>query len=136
MNTGNGTAAGGSIRLARREAGLTQEQLAARADCSVDYIRLLERGYAPRFSDVVPRVLVALKGGFSPLAVSRRELGMTQEMLALRAGMERELVARLEAGEEEPSRTMKEQLAGALETSVEQIFPRPSDAPSGDQRQR
>ena len=55
MNTANG------IREARRHAGLSQQQLAQAAGCSAGYIRLLERGFDPRFSDVVPRVLEALR---------------------------------------------------------------------------
>jgi transcriptional regulator with XRE-family HTH domain len=61
MNTGNGTQESGSIRAGRRSAGLSQAQLADRVGCSTDYIRLLERGYMPRFSDVLPRVLEVLE---------------------------------------------------------------------------
>jgi ribosome-binding protein aMBF1 (putative translation factor) len=50
----------GSIRSARHDAGLSQEQLARRADCSTAYVRLIEAGYAPGRSDVIPRVLRAL----------------------------------------------------------------------------
>jgi transcriptional regulator with XRE-family HTH domain len=127
----DGTAEIGSLRLARREAGLTQEQLAARADCSVDYIRLLERGYVPRFSDVIPRVLDALQGQFSPLAVLRREVGLTQGMLAIRAGMTKALVARLESGEENPTRDDADALASALEVSVDRLFPHAGRATDG-----
>lgn len=61
MNGADGTAAPGSIRAARRSADLTQEQLAERAGCSVNYIQLLERGYQPRYSDVLPRLLGVLE---------------------------------------------------------------------------
>lgn len=40
--------------------GLSQAELAEAAVCSVSYIRLLERGFDPRFSDVLPRVLRVL----------------------------------------------------------------------------
>lgn len=60
MNDLNGTTVSGSIRPARRSAGLSQEQLAERAGCSVNYIQLLERGYQPRYSDVLPRLLDVL----------------------------------------------------------------------------
>jgi transcriptional regulator with XRE-family HTH domain len=52
--------ASNDIRHARRSLGLTQAALAEAAGCSVDYVRLLERGYAPRFSDVLPRLLEQL----------------------------------------------------------------------------
>ncbi|MGC9221763.1 MAG: helix-turn-helix domain-containing protein [Solirubrobacteraceae bacterium] len=45
------------IRGARQSLGMTQEALAESVGCSVDYVRLLERGYVPRFSDVLPRLL-------------------------------------------------------------------------------
>jgi len=51
---------GGSIRAARKAARLSQEQLARRGDCSTAYVRLLEGGYAPSHSDVLPRLLQAL----------------------------------------------------------------------------
>ena len=44
------------IRESRRTTGLTQEELAQAAGCSVSFIRLLERGYEPRFSAVLLRI--------------------------------------------------------------------------------
>lgn len=52
----NSTEQVGSVRSARRDAGLSQEQLARRADCSTAYVRLIEAGYAPARSDVLPRI--------------------------------------------------------------------------------
>ncbi len=48
------------IRAARRHAGLTQQGLASAADCSLSYVRLLEAGFKPAHSDVLPRVARAL----------------------------------------------------------------------------
>lgn len=53
----NGTASVGGLRARRLAAGLTQQQVAAGASCSLSYIRLLERGFVPVESDVLPRVL-------------------------------------------------------------------------------
>jgi len=50
----------GLIRKARKSAGLTQQQLASLAGCSMAYIRVIEAGYTPAQSEVLPRVLAAL----------------------------------------------------------------------------
>jgi predicted transcriptional regulator len=60
MDNHNGTASGGPIREARLALHLSQEELARRADCSTVYVRLLESGYAPSQSDVIPRILRVL----------------------------------------------------------------------------
>lgn len=36
------------MRLARLRAGLTQEELARQAGCSLNYVRLFETGYRPK----------------------------------------------------------------------------------------
>lgn len=58
--TANSSAASDDIRALRRAAGLTQQETAARAGCSVAAIALFESGYRPTRSDVLPRVLAAL----------------------------------------------------------------------------
>jgi transcriptional regulator with XRE-family HTH domain len=57
----NATSDSGALRQLRRTAGLTQQQVAFKADCSLSYIRLLEQGFLPEHSDVLPRVLRALE---------------------------------------------------------------------------
>jgi transcriptional regulator with XRE-family HTH domain len=52
----NGTNDKPEVRRLRRAAGLTQQELAERAGCSISYVRLLERGYAPSFSEVITRL--------------------------------------------------------------------------------
>ena len=44
----------------RRELGLTQAQLAMRAECSRASVALLESGYSPRRSEVLERILLTL----------------------------------------------------------------------------
>lgn len=135
--TGNGTgntirnrrAPIGPLREARRAAGLTQQQLADRACCSVDYVRLLERGFSPRYSDVWPRILEAL-AATTPLAARRQAVGLTRQQLAFYSNLPEETLARLESGDELPNRTMAEQLASALQTSVDVIFPRNESSPA------
>ncbi len=120
----NGTTdPGGTIRAGRRRKGLTQDALADRAGCSVDYVRLLERGYVPRYSDVLPRVLAVLADPGSPLATRRLVLGMTPEQLALYAGADEETISQVETGVLLPSRSMQERLAAVLQTTVDTIFP-------------
>jgi len=48
------------LRAARLRAGLTQERLAVAAGCSGGYVRLLERGFAPEHSAVLPRLLAVI----------------------------------------------------------------------------
>jgi predicted transcriptional regulator len=60
-NSNNGTASGGSIREARLALHLSQEDLARRADCSTVYVRMIEGGYTPTESSVIPRIMRALK---------------------------------------------------------------------------
>jgi transcriptional regulator with XRE-family HTH domain len=52
---------GRDLRQARRAAGLTQQQVAMLAACSMSYVRLLEGGFMPAHaSDVLPRVMTVL----------------------------------------------------------------------------
>ncbi len=105
----------GSIRVAREDAGISQQDLAVRADCSISFVRLLEQtDYWPAKSDVIPRLLEACGASLSPLAVYRRELGMTQQVLSYRTGMPVERIDRLERGKEQPDRSTEEQLASGL----------------------
>jgi predicted transcriptional regulator len=53
--------ADGGLRERRRAAGLTQQQLAYLADCSLTHLQLLERGYTPTRSEVRKRILAALR---------------------------------------------------------------------------
>ena len=58
----NATGTPGHLRELRRAQGLSQQDVARLADCSVSYVRLLERGFEPSESRVVPRLLTALAG--------------------------------------------------------------------------
>lgn len=74
----NATDPVGAIRDQRRAAGMSQQRLAELAHCSVSYVRLLERGFAPASSDVLPRVLDALcpstsNGGPAKAAAAKGE---------------------------------------------------------------
>lgn len=57
------TAVVGGLREQRRAAGLSQQVLAEKAGCSVSYVRVLEQGFAPDRSEVLPRVLAVLSAG-------------------------------------------------------------------------
>jgi transcriptional regulator with XRE-family HTH domain len=46
----------GGIRERRKRARLSQQALAERAGCSLSYVALLERGFVPDASDVLPRI--------------------------------------------------------------------------------
>ena len=49
------------LRELRRATGLSQQELAFRAHCSLPYVAMLERGFAPTHSNVLPRILTALE---------------------------------------------------------------------------
>jgi predicted transcriptional regulator len=57
------TQQGGSIQSRRRELGLSRQELASRAGCSMSYLALIEGGFMPHESSVLPRVLSALAAG-------------------------------------------------------------------------
>lgn len=56
----NATPGIGPLRASRRAAGLSQQRLAELAGCSLTMIRVLESGYEPQNSDVMPRVAQVL----------------------------------------------------------------------------
>lgn len=58
----------------------------------------------------------------SPLRARRRQCGLTQAQLAQRAGVSRQLVAAVEAGQNTPGVDAAIKLAQALGSSVEQLF--------------
>lgn len=62
----------------------------------------------------------------------RLERRLTQEVLAVDAGIDRTYVSRLERGLENPTVAVLEKLAGALSSNIEDLFraPRPAEAPS------
>lgn len=119
-------AAPSSIRELRAAARLSQEQVARRANCSTASVRLLEGGWQPKHSEVRQRVLAVLKASVAPSAlVDRRKLlGLSQEQVGRRANLDQRVVAGVESGEVAPDRTTQEQLASALSTSVDVLFPR------------
>jgi transcriptional regulator with XRE-family HTH domain len=66
MVSAQATGEGGQLRERRRGAGITQQQLAERAHCSIAIVRLLEGGYQPARSHVLPRILAVLENDASP----------------------------------------------------------------------
>lgn len=56
--------------------------------------------------------------------VRRRELGLTQDDLAEKAGMHRTNLAEMERGTRSPSLRSVEKLTGALEISISEFFAR------------
>jgi len=65
----------------------------------------------------------------SLLRERRLECGITQVELAARAGVSRQLVAAVEAGRNVPAVDAALRLAGALATSVEELFPEDPQEP-------
>ena len=51
-----------SLRERRQRAGISRQQLAALAQCSVSVLQLMETGYSPRRSAVRDRVVRVLDG--------------------------------------------------------------------------
>ena len=62
----------------------------------------------------------------------RLERGLSQEALAVDAGIDRTYVSRLERGLENPTISVLEKLARALSSNIEELFsaPRAAEAPS------
>jgi transcriptional regulator with XRE-family HTH domain len=61
MVSAQATPEGGRLRERRLEAGITQQQLAERARCSIALVRLFESGYQPGHSNVLPRIVAVLE---------------------------------------------------------------------------
>lgn len=61
METDTNPDTANGLRKRRLAAGLTQQQLANLADCSLTHLQLLERGYTPTRSEVRSRVLALLR---------------------------------------------------------------------------
>jgi transcriptional regulator with XRE-family HTH domain len=62
----------------------------------------------------------------------RLERGLSQEALAVDAGIDRTYVSRLECGLENPTISVLEKLAHALSSNIEELFrePRAAESPS------
>jgi len=56
MSATHATDGSGGFRELRRAAGLSQVDLAVRAECSVSMLRLIEQGYRPNGSEVIERI--------------------------------------------------------------------------------
>jgi transcriptional regulator with XRE-family HTH domain len=67
MSTAKATPEGGDLRQLRRAAGLSQQELAERTHCSIAIVRLLESGYQPKHSDVLPRLVAVLESDTAPM---------------------------------------------------------------------
>lgn len=74
METNTNPDTAGGLRERRLAVGLTQQQLAYLAGCSLTHLQLLERGYSPTRSRVRNRVLAALHK-HEALADPERERG-------------------------------------------------------------
>jgi DNA-binding transcriptional regulator YiaG len=61
MASAKATSETGALRDLRRAKGLSQHELAERAGCSIAIVRLLEGGYHPQRSEVVPRLVAVLE---------------------------------------------------------------------------
>jgi transcriptional regulator with XRE-family HTH domain len=48
------------LKARRRAAGLSRQRVANEAGCSLSHLQMLEGGYSPGRSDVLPRVLTVL----------------------------------------------------------------------------
>lgn len=62
MPSVNANGRSGGLREQRRAAGLSQQRVAELAGCSLTFVRVLEAGYAPVTSNVLPRIHAVLDG--------------------------------------------------------------------------
>jgi transcriptional regulator with XRE-family HTH domain len=86
------------------------------------------------------RIMASRAPRSSSLRERRRQCGLTQAELAVRAGVSRQLVAAVEAAQHSPAVDAAIRLAGALGTNVEELFASPPagvvDALGGRLRER
>jgi transcriptional regulator with XRE-family HTH domain len=66
----------------------------------------------------------------TPLAFERLAAFITQRVLAERAGIHREHLAKIERGECHPTPRTAQKIADALECSIEEIFPSYTSGPA------
>jgi DNA-binding XRE family transcriptional regulator len=89
----------------------------------MDTIRAYDRAKAHVDQEAVPiAVADALLAGQSPIRVWREYRGLTQEQLAMAAGIRRAYVAQLEAGRCRGSTAVLARIAGALGVEIEDLI--------------
>jgi transcriptional regulator with XRE-family HTH domain len=74
--------AAADLRTLRRRRGLSQQRLAELAGCSLSMVRVLESGYQPERSDVLPRVLLALNDPSTSPGHARNVTGTKTDVTA------------------------------------------------------
>lgn len=99
---------------------MTEAEYHALIEDAGDLALAAEAGDSP----TLPADLLAqmLDEGLHPLAAWRRAAGLTQEALALRAGLRAATISDIEGGRIDPRLSTLKALAGALELSVGDII--------------
>jgi transcriptional regulator with XRE-family HTH domain len=102
--------------------GLTQRTLAERLDCRPETVAAWERDESEPLARRWPAIEAALGVGLVPerdglpgrVRAARLRLGLTQEQLAGRAGLDPRTLRNVETGRYRPSRRTAERLGEAL----------------------
>jgi transcriptional regulator with XRE-family HTH domain len=102
--------------------GLTQRTLAERLGCWSETVAAWERGDSEPLARRWPAIEAALGPGLVPerdglpgrVRAARLRLGLTQEQLATRAGLDPRTVRNVETGRYRPSHRTAERLQAAL----------------------
>jgi transcriptional regulator with XRE-family HTH domain len=102
--------------------GLTQRTLAERLDCRPETVAAWERDESEPLARRWPAIEAALGVGLVPerdglpgrVRAARLRLGLTQEQVAARTGLDPQTVRNVETGRHRPSRRTSQWLAGIL----------------------
>jgi transcriptional regulator with XRE-family HTH domain len=124
-----------ALRRVRLQRGWTQAGLAARSGLSAKQIGLIERGQVRGYQATRDRLAAALglpvselfrdaphnfeiKASDSPLAQSRKRLGLTLAELSVKTGLSSSQLFELETGRQRPSRAAEQKLSAALNAHI------------------
>jgi transcriptional regulator with XRE-family HTH domain len=102
--------------------GLTQRILAQRLGCCPETVAAWERDESEPLARRWPAIEATLGGGFIPerdglagrVRAARLRLGLTQEQVATRAGLDPRTIRNVETGRYRPSRRTAVRLTGLL----------------------
>ena len=125
-----------NIKFARKRAGLTQKQLAAKINKGFSTIQKYELGLTEPSFNILEKIATALDIspgellGIAPamdvtiaerIVVARKKAGLTQKELGERMGISDASIAQYESGKRNPKLATLNRIASALEVPTEEL---------------
>ncbi len=92
-------------------------------DDDLDDIRAYDRAKAEAQDFIPAEAVYAMLDGASPVRIWREHRGLARAALAEASGVDEAVLARIEAGEVEPSAELRAALAAALAVDPEDLIP-------------